>query len=370
MPVPVYRYLAYDLLTGILLEELPLRDVSFELRLNGAGAFSATMPTGFRTRSGVSLNRIYLGATEPLQTALYVERDGVLVWGGWIIGRGRSSENGTITLAGADFFSFLNRQTIETTFTFTVGVDDQFDIVRALVDWLQAQGGGNIALAVTAGDSGVTRDRTYYGYEAKNLGEAISQLAAVADGFDFAVDVGYSSGFPTKTLSLHYPSRGRALADTGHVFETGRNILTYDWPEDGARTANRVIALGAGDGIDMLTTVAARTDLIDLGYPRLSSVLSLKDVSVASTLAGHAQAEVDAYGLPTVAPTVTVQAGAEPSVGSWIVGDQARIRIEDDDLFPAQADGSAGLDVVRRIVAATIRPGEAGDTATLTFAEI
>ena len=369
MPVPVYRYLAHDLRTGTLLEELPLRDVTFELRLNGAGAFTANLPVGFRTRAGHSLTAAYLGATVPLQTALYIERDGVLVWGGWIIGRNRSKRSGAIELAGADFFSFLNRQNLETTLTYTAAADDQFDIVRGLVAWVQAQAGGNIGLQVSTGDSGVTRDRTYFGYEAKNIGEAISQLAAVENGFDFAIDCAYVAGVPVPTLRLSYPRRGRAAAVTGHVFDLGRNILDYDWPEDGDRAATRVIGLGAGDGLDMLSTSYSRADLIDLGYPRLTHVLAFKDISVAATLVGHVRAYAQVFGLPTIEPKITVQAGADPTVGDWIVGDEARIRIEDDDQFPAQDDGSPGLDVTRRIVAASIRPGEAGDFAVLTFAE-
>jgi len=83
-------------------------------------------------------------------------------------------------------------------------------------------------------------------------------------------------------------------------------------------------------------------------------------VSVQATLAGHTRAEVDAVARPVTLPTITVRADRDPVLGSYIVGDDCRVRIDDDR--------HDNLDEYRRIVAMNVKPpGDKAESVTLTL---
>lgn len=357
-----YTYLSCDLATNEVLAELPLRGVSFTLALNRAGDFSATLPLGDSRVTDLDP----ISATEPIRTALYVDRGGVLLWGGIVWTRRYNSATRSIELAGNEFWSYFRKRRITDTLAYTN--EDQLTIVRELIDYAQAKPGGDIGVDTGSGTSGVVRDRTYSSYEYKPVGEAVEQLSAVLDGFDFAIDVAYSAGEPAKFLRLGYPRRGRTATATGLLFELdslGGNILGYSYPEDGTSSANTVHSIGAGDGESILRSVSSRTDLIDAGFPLIEELTTYKDVVVQSTLDAHAEADVEAFAGPVTIAEVTVQADTDPMIGSYIVGDEARFRINDERF----ADDP--LDTYHRIVAMTVRPGDdEQETVTLTLNEV
>lgn len=363
-----YRYLGYDLRTQALLGELPLSGVSYGKVLNGAGSLTAKLSLKHRNAAGTSLASTFLAATDPERTAIYVERDGVLVWGGIIWGRNYNGEQ--LDIFAAEFWSYFHRRTLKETLIF--GVADQLGIARYLVNWAQERPGGDIGVQLDGTISGVLRDRVYYHYERGNIGTLIKQLSEVENGFDFGIDVAYVAGVPTPTLNLGYPRRGRIAGTTGLVFEPGRNLGNYQWNEDGTRGANSVDAIGAGEGDAMLIATDTRTDLIDAGYPLLEEVIAHKDVRIQATLDGHAHAAVNARAVPVASVVlVDVKMSADPEFGSWIMGDDCLFRVEDDDRFPAQADGSPGLSQYVRIIADVVKvPDEGVETVTITCGEI
>lgn len=342
-----YRYLFADLRTNQVLAELPLKSPHFELGLPRAGAFSGSLPLGDAKIAALDP----INATIPTRTAVYVDRDGVLLWGGIIWTRRYRSNSKTLELTGAEFRSYFDYRQIITTAPFA-GID-QLAIARSLVTAAQAYTGGDIGVTVGAETSGVLRDRTYNGYELKNVGEALTQLCEVDAGFDLAVDVAYVAGVPTKTLALGYPRRGRRAPDSGWMFEYPGNITDYEWPEDGTGMATTRRATGAGDQQGMLIATAPDTSLIDAGYPLLEDSRAYGDVVVQATLQAHANADLAASRQVLTIPTITVRADMDPMIGTYIVGDDCRVRIQ-DERFPA------GIDGFFRIVNITVDPQDNG----------
>lgn len=366
-----YRYLAYDLRTNALLEELPLTGVSFGGVLNGAGSFSAALQLNqqMQTAPGVLASKASLlaAATRTGRTIVYVERDGVLIPdSGYILWtRQYNSRAQTMQLGGLSLFSYFDHRRNNVDQTFTAA--DQLTIARTLITVAQAQPGGSIGVTIGSETCGVLRDRTYRGYEHKKIGEAVRQLAAVDNGFDFAIDVAYVAGVPTKTFRLSYPARGRGVTSSGHVFEVGRNIIDYTFPEDSASQATRMYGEGAGDGAFMLVSTATRTDVIDAGWPLLEDAIALKDVSVQATLDAHTRAHALARGNAVAIPQVVVTGGGDPPIGGWIVGDWAKFVFgtdpsRPDPMFPTRTE------IVARIVGYTCKPGDLGEEqVTLTL---
>lgn len=353
-----FRYLAYDLGAGTLREELPMVAPTFGGALSGVGSFQGAVSLDVETQTspGVYLSRAadLWAACQPGRTVICVESDGVLVPDAWIIWTRRyDSTARTAQLGGLSLLSYFDKRRISSNLTFTG--TDQLSIARQLVTWAQGLPGGNIGVQVGAELDGVLRDRTYWGYERKKIGEALRQLAAVDNGFDFAFEVAYNAGVATRYFRCG--TRGRTVEATGHVFEHGRNLVAYDVTEDSAIQANRVYAEGAGDGPTMLVSTADRTDAIAAGWPLLEDVAAIKDITVQATLDGHARAIVDARAFPVDVTSCTVRADGDPPLGAWVVGDYARFVFgthptERDPVFPTRTE------LVRRIVGYTARPDD------------
>ena len=208
-----YRYLFADLLTNQILAELPLTSVRFSQQINSPGNFSATLQL-----AGLEVNDLNVSnATIPARTAIYVDRDGTLIWGGILWNREYSSKDQTLTLNANEFESYWNRRRITTDTVFTN--TDQLTAVQTIVNNANAATNGNIGITVGSETSGVLINRTFYGYEYKTVLSAIQDLAKSATGFDFNIQVYYdSNGNPAKLLRLGYPRYGRPLtADEASV---------------------------------------------------------------------------------------------------------------------------------------------------------
>lgn len=353
-----YRYLAYDLRTNVLREELPLVGPSLGGALNGSGGFQAQLPLKLAAQTALGVFRSRAAdlwaASTPGRTVVYVEADGVLLPDAWIIWTRRyDSTSQTAALGGLSLFSYLEQRRISETLTYTN--TDQLAIARQLVTWAQGRPGGSIGLEVGTETDGVLRSRTYWAHERKKVGEAIRQLAAVDNGFDFAVEVAYDAGVPTRYFRIG--TRGRTAATTGHVFEHGRNMISYQLTEDATKQATRIYADGAGDGPTMLQATADRTDIVDAGWPLLEDALALKDITVQSTLQAHATGVVNARALPVTVAAVTVNATGDPALGEWVVGDYARFVFGahptiQDPIFPTRTEQ------IYRIIGYTFRPDD------------
>lgn len=355
-----YRYLAHDLRTGEKLAELPLSAVRYGRRLNGAGVLSGSLTLGQRTTGGTSLDSILLAACEPTRTALYVVRDDVIVWGGIIWEHGDyDSSNRSLQIQAAEFWSYFKRRRLRAELDAFPALD-QFEIVRTLLGWAQGQIGGDIGVFLGSGDSGVTRDPIYYAWERRNIGQIVEELAGADDGFDFAIEVVGTPGEPQLALTLANV-RGRTAAESGLVFEPGKNLGGYRWPRSGAASANAIDIIGAGEGETMVIGAAVRSDLIAAGYPLLDDVVAYKLIDDEALATAKARALVESRAEPiTTATLINVLPGGDPPLGSWIMGDYARFRVEDDERFPAQSDGSPGLDRFVRIIADDVAVSDAG----------
>lgn len=373
-----WSYLLADLRTNRITAEIPLTGAKPTKRLGAAGSMSGTWTLSSRWSGDDPY-----GLTRPARTALYALRDGRPMWGGVLWTSSYDSTNGQIQLGAADWWSYFDHRKVlpllgatptvtdvaqvETTYTAT----DQNDIARALVALAATHTGGDIGITVDTTTSGVLRDRTYYGYDLPDVGQVLQQLSEVDGGpdimFDTATDLD-TDGRPVRLMRLGTPLLGQM--GSPWVFETGANILAYQWPSDGTRMTTRAFAKGEGSERGSLIAVAEDTTRYDDGWALLETDTSYHTVAETDTLQGHADADRYAARLPVVLPTITVAGNGlnnrgqkvGPAIGEYGPGDDARVIIS-DPFF------SAGLDTTMRIVAITLDPGDDGvETATLTMA--
>ena len=109
---PKYRYFVADLLSNVIINEIPFRSVSYERAIKAAGSFSGSIAVLDRT---AALN-LY-DTTLPGRTALYVVRDNVCVWGGIIWSRSYSASSKSLNVSASEFQSYFYHRNIWKTYS-------------------------------------------------------------------------------------------------------------------------------------------------------------------------------------------------------------------------------------------------------------
>lgn len=359
----VYTYLSTDLLTGTIREELPLTGVRWSKALGGPGALNANIRYTHPKATRANL--------DPGKTAIYIRRNGLVVWGGILWTARKVKGNDVLQLGALGFWSYFRRRRLRHSFSFAE--KDQLAIFRDMVRYAQGEamtsvtGGpttivqpnGSIGVVYGTETSGVTRNKNINGFERYIVGQQCEELAGLQNGFDFAIDITEpTEGTFVKTLKLDYPRRGRR---TNLVFEQGKNVKLLDWQIDADRLENRIDALGAGEGTTMLVKTAQDTNVLAEGYPLLDGVESRKGVTVDSTLAAHAEARLQQLKRPVSIPTLSLRVTEEGEVGSFIEGDECIVRAD---------DGFVQFDNYYRVMQYLVDVSNEGDeTIDVTFAE-
>ena len=357
-----YRYLFADLLSNQILAELPITNVNFTQQLNSAGTFSGSILITDSTETASNL----FNATIPARTALYVDRDGVLVWGGIIWSRDYDSDSQHISINAQEFESYFSRRRITSNAVFTL--TDQLAIARSLITTAQSVAGGNINVVTGSETSGILINRTYYATELKPVYQALMDLSQSTQGFDFNIQVSYNSANqPIKTLKLNYPQSGTRYSSsnpTAPVFEfPASNIITYSYFEDGSLTANTFTVFGAGSNEGQLQAVATNSAQITAGWPLLEDVANYSDLTDSTLLSNISTGRLNASINPPVSLKIIAPPYSAPVLGSYGIGDDVRVRIK-DERFPN------GLDAIYRLIALSVTPGESSgerDTLSLTL---
>jgi hypothetical protein len=355
-----YRYLFADLLTNEILAELPITGVNFTQQLNTSGTL-----TGRLLLSGVNATDLNISAgTIPGRTAIYVDRNGVLVWGGVLWNRQYNSDSQTLTFQAREFESYFERRKITTTQVYENV--DQLEIANALMNGAQAAPSGNIGVQTSPATSGVLVSRTYYGYELKNVYQGIQDLSKQLDGFDFNIQVAYDGGGnPTKRLVLSFPKSGTTYSPTSlsapvFQFPSG-NMIEYEYPEDASIAANTIYALGAGSNEGKLIETATDPALLAAGFPLLEQEANYSDITDPTMLSNLATGQIKATAYPPTTLRVVAPPSQNPEFGTYVIGDECRVIIT-DNRFPET------LDAIYRLVALSVTPGEDGpERITLTL---
>jgi len=355
-----YRYLFADLLTNQILAELPITNVNFTQQLNSAGTLSGSLLVSDTVEQSSNI----FNATIPSRTALYVDRDGVLVWGGIIWSRDYDSTSQHVSINAQEFESYFSRRRITSNAVFTN--TDQLTIAKSLINTAQAVTGGNINVLTGSETSNILINRTYYGTELKPVYQALMDLSQSTQGFDFNIQVSYNSANqPIKTLKLGYPLSGvrySATNPSAPVFEfPASNIIEYQYSEDGSLTANQFTVFGAGSNEGQLQAVATSASQITAGWPLLEDVANYSDLTDATLLSNIAIGRLNASINPPVSLKITAPPYVAPTLGTYSIGDDIRIRIA-DERFPN------GLDSIYRLIGLSVSPGESsGERVVLSL---
>jgi hypothetical protein len=350
-----YRILWADLKTGAVQGEVPAESFTYSHIRNAPGACSIVLP--LRPNRPDQVATLTESSFAPARTSLFVLRDSVPVWGGILWTIQADVETNSLTASGEGFLSYFRKRFLRGTYHYYSV--EQVLIAQSLLTHALEAPGGEIPVSVdTATGTDVIRTRVYYGYERKNVGEAVEQLAAVRNGFDFTFAARWDGDALGVDFLTSYPNTGRT---TEHVLELGSNVELLSLSDDGTGMANQVDAVGGGSGYDLPIRTATDTSLLS-AYPLLQAVGAHSDVIEEDTLQEYADARLIQGRRSIKIPKVRLSQGSIPSIGAYLVGDQVRVR---------GAYGYLSIDDFFRITAIEVAVGQNGDeSANLTLAPV
>lgn len=352
----VYTYYAFTLTTGDIITEVPLRGAGPTWQVNDPGSLgSPTISLG--ALSNIQRADIR-AATVPWKTGIAVDRDGTIIWSGVVTGRRYDSGTKKFSITVPGLLAYWKRRILDQNITYTNV--DQFDIVAGL---LRFGGPPTVPMVMQYDPSGMKRDRSIAGSDQKNALDEILEIADNQNGFELAIDTAWDQtpGIQgvVHSLRIGSPRLGNVDSHTGAVLtlEYPGNATSFVWDEDGEEFATQVYG-SSTDQDGVVTTISAQNPvLLAQGFPQVGSTRQWSNITNSDTLIGHVtQAIVESNGYQD-APTFAVKDAGDTAAGSWVVGDDVRVRITDDARFPRIQDYlGPGLDQTVRISQATLDP--------------
>lgn len=346
-------YVFGDMLTGAIIEEIPLESVSMT-RGFGLGELRAT----FHLDQSGKNNRDLLEATQEGRSYVICEKDTQPIWGGFVWTQTYQSQAKSVQLYCKAFEEYpqfrLIREDFENLST------EQRNIFCNL--WTAMMTDSN-SLQVTLPSSFstvVTKSLTVKDFEFKTYRSQMDAIANGFDGFDWTIDVTRVGGAYVKTLRVGYPTLGSVEPI---YFEYPGNILNYWKNGTMGDRGTHIFGIGAGEGSTMLVQPVTHTDLITSGFPRYDLDVSMKSIN-DSTLLTSLTTQIAAMRKPGI-PIITAQlkGNLEPEFGSYGLGDAARLVIVDAahpdpvnqsfdsrilgwEYHPSQSDGTEEVKIV------------------------
>lgn len=288
-----FRVYACDLATGRVRAILHPTSMEWENRLDDFGTGSLSFPT-----ADLRMRDVW-----PDLTSIYIAR---------IAGDGASPSNPIAEWAGMPetvepafgetkigmqcLENYLNRRNIKDNLRF-----DQVNQNQIAVDLVQyARDRNGIPLDAEADGSSWNRDRTYWGYNRKLIGEALSDLSQVIEGPDWELRHTFEDGhWSTRMIFRDYVGTDRNI-----TFRSNYEAAEYSLVVDARDHATWIDAIGSGEEEDMLIRTARDSSGI---YPQFDAAPAWKDVTRESTLLEHAQGYLEDYQEPTATPQVVLK---------------------------------------------------------------
>jgi hypothetical protein len=344
--------------------ELPLRSVQITDVLSGPPRLTGELSPEFSRLIGDDQQPII----KRWSTAIYAEADGVIRLGTIVDNIDMQGPTMSLDCIG---FSGYPQGMPYTDSWFGVEIDP-LDVVRHIWNHLQSKPDGHIGLAVDTTThtpiklgTELTQDEydTQYGggtfesgpvqlnwYSTDDLGRVIDDLAA-STPFDYHEKHYWNGDDISHVLDFGYPRIGARREDLR--FALGENVFVMPSVNSaGDEYANQIMALGAGEGRDMLRSLVGKRDG---GVRRVKVVTdkSLRQVPLLTTLArgmlSRAQAPYDVTELE-------VRDHPHAAISSIHPG---------DEILLFGDTGYAKLNLWLRVLSVTIEP-ESGNAARLT----
>lgn len=361
------RVQAWDINANTLLTDvLGATNLKFATRINDAGECSFEINTSdpiARQTYGVLDG---LGGNE-FKVLLTANGGSTILYSGIMWQSEKHSTDYKVTFRGKALTSYFQDVTIKNSYTTSI-VPGQL-IVQAIADAQATEPGANRGLQtrIIGYNTPPAITPRYNQYQYTLVGQVLADMTAGAapgiGGTDYYVSDVFVNGAPQHTLNIVSPRAGRDSTASQLSIDLAQ---ATDWrfPTDNFGSANHIIVVGGGTGGTQPVATADHYPRGGAGQqPLKEMVLQYSQVTVQSQLQHIANGAIIRYGQPVTTPVVTIPADYAPcQLGSYIIGDDVRLRMDPDPRFPN------GYDQWWRIVAYAITVNPQGvPTVQLTF---
>lgn len=337
------KYLFTNLLTGEVIDEIPVGSVEMSNKLNGFGVLRGVFSLDMSGKKNADV----LAASIPGKCGLIVERQGQPIWDGVIWSRWYQSQAKSVQFTARTLEGLWDKLYLRTDINYTSY--EQRNIFREIINNLQLVAPTNLRVSVpSAFPDAVLRSVNVLATEYKTYLAVISSMADGASGFDWTISTNKNGVVYERKLLIGYPTLG-ATGD-GLTFDYPGNVTNYYASESVDSAGTHMFVFGAGEGSDMVVGTAVQQDLIDSNWPRLDVGISRKDISNSSQISSLASQLGYQRRPPMLVAKLFVKEDQDPVFGSYGLGDLATISIV-DPRFP-----KPGKQIQARMVAYNYRP--------------
>jgi hypothetical protein len=313
-----------DLVTYALIAELPVNNCQFSLVVDGSGPFQCTLDVEDPNVNSAN----WIAATAVNKSAMWVDIDGTLYYGGLVTGRTYTMSKQQVELTGSDFYGYMSRrlqaadyanytdpmgyQWATAGYGAPAAVIAYYVMIQALAEQYSIP--IDVAAVPTSQLPGSADWITFTAplTQQQTVDAIVTQLQGLGFGvgIDFAQDVSYIGGNPVPTLTLSYPRRGLAAGLTGMVLDVGQAI-DFVYEQDGTQQSDGVVEQTGASGA-VATESQWGPAMSQQGYPLFESAISHASMSPTSTpqsvLNAFIAGDLAMLAYPFTTPVVTVPA--------------------------------------------------------------
>jgi hypothetical protein len=295
-----YRVLIGNHKTKQVLAEMPAAEVTYTDELNKPGAASFKVPL---EHPAVTPDVVWPGRRN-----LFIERDGQVVWGGWIVTVRASGSS--VDVAAEGWWHYFRRRYRLGPWRWTN--KDQMLIATQIVDILEEDPLAVPAVTYDTLNSGTIRTYEWLGHD-KPAAAALDELAAMAGGFDWSMRYAWSGVWPAPNLHFHYPWRGRRVP---LPIDEALPLVDFGVDVDASAVATSISVFGRDnpnypDAPWTERWAIERSDAWALGYPTTQAVEAARDVDSLPELYALAERRMRTTSDCSIVPSVTYASGGD-----------------------------------------------------------
>lgn len=328
---PIVRWLACDLRTGRVADELPsltpTQPIGRQLGTYTSASFSLALP-------GAPAD--WQAATDPGRVMIVAIADDLPVWAGMVLTRTGGSSD-TVEIGCATPEAYFDRRFVRD--HQWSQVDEASVIAAGLIGDAQIDG---IGLTIDAPPTGTLRDRTYHDGDDSTVLARLQELMGVQNGPEFTVDVRWRPGAEQSAVELVARVRKRIGVITDRptaVFTFPGDVIEYTLAEsyESGKGANVVRAMGEGEGEDRRRSAdMIATELLAAGWPRYEHRFTPStSITSQATLDSHARAALATMRAGVQVWRLQSVASRAPRLGhDWALGDTIGLHVERSPRHP------------------------------------
>ena len=346
------RYALSDFVTGSPILDLPVMEgASWGAQLNEPD--SLTCKVDMRDRVVRALDLASSSASKKTVLSARTEEDVVLAWG--IISERKWNETDrTLELNAFGLWQWLNGTIIGPASALTEAIVNPDGSPNAALDTAYAGYSfgtigkklveqrlawpGSPTITLPADEIGTRERNEYYFVALKSVGEALTELADVQNGPDFAFDATRAPDGLTLAYSMRHGSEAEprlGLHAGSWGLGAGSPISGFKYREDGSDFATAAWSIAGRSGDRVVASRDVDVSLVDdAGYPSVDYVdTSHSDVSRQATLDGYNAQNLAYAGRMQRDLTFNVRGDAALRLGQYRPGDTVTVTVPSGHLF-------------------------------------